>query len=175
MPLEMPWRDWYHCNGNTHGTWLPGDPRGFRERGHRRHVNGDYKNPPPPGAHADRLDRSRRLMKKQAVYLDALQRRVAARALVEKLTGDGVEVIALALDDHHVHLLAKFRDHRPKHWIGRAKMHASMLLRDVGLPGKVWASGCRTLPIRDRGHQVNTFDYIVKHRRHDAVVWTFRD
>jgi len=71
--------------------------------------------------------------------------------------------------------LAKFLDHRPKHWIGRAKMHASMLLRDHGLPGKVWASGCRTLPIRDRAHQVNTFAYIARHSRQDAIVWTFRD
>ena len=42
------WNNWYHVNGNTYGTWLPGDPRGWRERGHKKHVAGDYKNPPPP-------------------------------------------------------------------------------------------------------------------------------
>ncbi len=90
MPLEKPRNDWCHCNSNTYGKWLPGDPRGFRERHHRRHVEGDYKNPPPPGAHAERLDRSHRLMKRQAVYLNPEQRQVAARALVQKLLADTI-------------------------------------------------------------------------------------
>lgn len=175
MPLEKPWNDWYHCNGNTYGTWLPGDPRGFRERRHRRHVEGDYKRPPPPGTNADRLSRSSRLMRKRAVYLDDEQRKVAIEGMVEKLLADRIELLTLAINNHHFHLLARFRDHRPKHWVGRAKMHESMLLRDVGLPGKVWAVGCRTLPIRDRPHQLNVFDYILKHRRQGATVWTFHD
>jgi hypothetical protein len=41
------WRDWYHVTGSTYGAWLPGDPRGFRTRHHRQHVEGDYKDPPP--------------------------------------------------------------------------------------------------------------------------------
>lgn len=175
MPLEKPWNDWYHCNGNTYGTWLPGDPRGFRTRHHRFHVDGDYKKPPPAGVHDKQLIRSRRIMKKNAVQLNPRQRDVAVQAFVEKLLGDDVDLIAMAINDHHFHLLARFRDHRPKHWIGRAKMHASMLLSDFDLPGKVWAAGCRTLPIRDRSHQLNVFNYILKHRRQGAAVWTFRD
>ena len=36
--MSVPWNDWYHCNGNTYGTWLRGDPRGFRERRHRLEI-----------------------------------------------------------------------------------------------------------------------------------------
>ncbi len=175
MPLERPWNDWYHCNGNTYGTWLPGDPRGFRERHPRRNVMGDYKNPPPPGAYENRLDLSRRLMRKEPVYLSQEQRQVTAHAIVDKLRADSVEVLALAVDNHHYHLLARFGDRRPKHWIGRAKMHSSMILRGHGLLGTVWARGCRTLPVRDRSHQLNVFHYILAHARHGAAVWTFRD
>ena len=50
------WNGWYHVNGNTYGTWLPGDERGWRSRHHKVHVNGDYKNPPPPGAHDAHLE-----------------------------------------------------------------------------------------------------------------------
>lgn len=175
MPLATPWNDWYHCNGNTYGTWLPGDPRGFRTRHHRQHVDGDYRNPPPPGAYNAHWARSRRLMKKDAVWLNTEQRHVAVRCIVEKLSGDGVEIVAVAVDDHHFHLLARFRDHRPRHWVGRAKMHASMGLRALGLLGRVWAAECRTLPIADRKHQVNVFEYIAGHRRKGAIVWTFRD
>ncbi|HEX3314753.1 MAG TPA: hypothetical protein VHR72_07680 [Gemmataceae bacterium] len=30
---------------STYGSWLPGNPRGFRSRKHRIHSSGDYKNP----------------------------------------------------------------------------------------------------------------------------------
>ncbi|MFQ5429847.1 MAG: hypothetical protein ACE5E1_06005, partial [Phycisphaerae bacterium] len=114
-------------------------------------------------------------MQEPPVRLNPEQRRVALAAFVQKLHADAIELLVIAIDDHHSHLLARFQDHRPKHRIGRAKMNAPMLLRDVGLPGKVWAVGCRTLPIRDRPHQLNVFDYIAGHRRQGATVWTFRD
>jgi hypothetical protein len=175
MPLETPRNDWYHCNGSTHGTWLPGDPRGFRTRHHREHVEGDYKHPPPAGSNREIMDRSQALLRRAAVHLTVIQRRIAADAIVEKMSADEIEVVALSVDDHHFHILARFRDHRPKHWVGRAKMHLSMILRDNGVHGGVWAAGCRALPIRDRRHQLNVFNYIMKHRVRGAAVWTFRD
>jgi len=47
--MSAPWNRWFHCIGGTYGSWLPGDPRGFRTRHHREHVEGDYRNPPPAG------------------------------------------------------------------------------------------------------------------------------
>ena len=105
--MARPWNNWYHCNGNTYGTWLRGDPRGYRERHHRLHVEGDYKNPPPPGTHSAVLSRSQRLLKGKPVHLDDHQRRVAAEAMVTKLLKDSIEAIAIAVDDHHFHLLAR--------------------------------------------------------------------
>ena len=50
MPPHSPdWWRWFHVILGTYGSWLPGDPRGFRTRHHRDHVDGDYKSPPPPG------------------------------------------------------------------------------------------------------------------------------
>ena len=46
--MPQPWQSWYHCNGTFKGNWLRGDERGWRSRNHREHVEGDYKNPPPP-------------------------------------------------------------------------------------------------------------------------------
>lgn len=171
---SKPWNNWYHCNGNTYGTWLRGDPRGFRERHHRRHVEGDYRNPPPTGTYDEVLYRSQKLMKQGAIELDASQRTIAANEMVSRLLRDGIELLALAVDDHHFHALGRFPDHRPKHWMGRAKMHASMELREHGLPGTVWARGSRALPIKDRSHQLNVFRYIARHENRKAAVWTFR-
>jgi hypothetical protein len=50
--LIKPWRSWYHCTVSTYGTWLPGDERGWRERDHHEHVEGDYKKPPKPSKFA---------------------------------------------------------------------------------------------------------------------------
>ena len=156
-PMGQPWNDWYHCNGNTYGTWLRGDPRGFRERRHRRHVEGDYKNPPPKGKYDALHDKSSRLLKQAPVHLDGEQRRVARDALVTKLIKDHVDVIAVSVDDHHFHILARFNDHKPRHWVGRAKKHASTLLSDFQLKGRVWALKSRAQPIADREHQINAF------------------
>ena len=70
----LPWNDWYHFMGHTYGTWLPGDPKGFRTRHHREHVEGDYKHPPPKGKYDARWERAKRLMKRDPVYLDEQQR-----------------------------------------------------------------------------------------------------
>ena len=75
-----PWNNWYHCMGNTYGTWLPGNPKGFRTRHHREHVEGDYNSPPPEGRYEERFAKSKALLKQPAVYLTVQQR---ARALEE--------------------------------------------------------------------------------------------
>src|SRR6266571_4906356 len=62
---DGPWHGWYHVMGHTYGSWLYGDPRGFRTRHHREHVEGDYKNPPPPGSY-ENLEQCSRASLKQA-------------------------------------------------------------------------------------------------------------
>src|SRR4029079_6566514 len=51
QPTEYiePWNAWYHVTNHVCGSWVRGDPRGWRSRHHREHVDGDYKNPPPTG------------------------------------------------------------------------------------------------------------------------------
>lgn len=173
--MTAAWNDWYLCNGNTYGTWLRGDARGFRERHHRLHVEGDYKNPPPEGEYDALLRQSRKLLKGNAVHLTREQRIRVCHAMVTKLLDDEVEVIVCAVDDHHFHILAKFPDHKPRHWIGRAKMHSSMVLRGNKPQSKLWAVRFRALPVHDRQHQVNVFNYIRKHEKKGAAVWTFRE
>lgn len=104
----LAWNGWYHVNGNTYGTWLRGDSRGWRARHHREHVDGDYKDPPPAGTYDRLLARSRWLMTREPVHLSGAARKLACRVMVESLRRDGVEVIALCVDDHHFHLLARF-------------------------------------------------------------------
>ncbi|HUT57985.1 MAG TPA: hypothetical protein VNA25_09075, partial [Phycisphaerae bacterium] len=157
------WNGWYHVNGNTYGTWLRGDARGWREWKHHEHVDGDYRNPPPPGQSDEPLIQSRRMMRGRPIRLTPEQRRIAGQALAEKLAEMGIEVLVLSVDAVHYHFLARFADGQIRWRVGRAKKHASHVLSRHGLPGTVWAKRCRALPVRDRRHQLNAFEYIRSH------------
>lgn len=174
--MGRAWNDWYHVIVHVYGSWLRGDPRGWREFHHREHVEGDYKNPPARGSFEQLHARSLSLMTREPVSIRKELREFVMAAVVEKLRRDQVEVLAAALDAKHLHILARFRDQNPKIWIGRAKKHASHLLRQEGLredSGGLWARRSGVDPIRDRGHQVNTFRYILAHGKKGAAVWTF--
>src|SRR3990170_32550 len=117
------WTRWFHVNGNTYGTWLRGDPRGWRARHHREHVEGDYKNPPPRGTYDRLLARSRQLMKRSEVHLTPEARKSACSAMVEALLFHHVQLLTLSMDGHHFHLLARFLTPKPTDfnpWASRA-------------------------------------------------------
>jgi hypothetical protein len=169
------WNHWYHVTSNTYGTWLPGDPRGWRERGHKKHVEGDYKNPPPHGSGEEVYRRAGSLLAQPPVHLDVAQREMAGRALVEMLLQQGIEILAVSLGAIHFHALGRFTDRQVRPRVGRAKKHACFKLREQGFRGRLWETGSGVLPIADRQHQLNVFGYIVRHAEEGAWVWTFRE
>jgi hypothetical protein len=195
---RAPWNNWYHVTGNTYGTWLPGDPRGWRARHHREHVDGDYKNPPPPGAHAQRHDHAKRIMRRQRIILTPPQRRVACLEIADTLRFHAVEVIDVCVTPKHYHILARFQPlpgrslpqrvpilgarndapispiRTPRHLVGIAKKQSSKKLTREGLApaGGVWAVRCKPKPIKDRQHQLRVAGYIKEHLKEGAAVWS---
>jgi hypothetical protein len=150
------WWGWYHVNGNTYGTWLRGDPRGWRARHHREHVDGDYKDPPAPGTYDRLLVNSRRLMTRDAVRLSGAAKRLACQTMIGSLRRNGIEVIALSVDDHHFHLLARFPRSKPTDRPGptrRAKapnfVEPTSTGKHIREPADPWAS---TAPKRKDGN-----------------------
>src|SRR5436190_1293558 len=110
-----PWNDWYHCTLHTYGAWLRGDPRGWRSRNHREHVEGDYKHPPPRGIYDKQLQRSKDLMKRDPVEInhERIIRFVLA-CLLERLEEFQIPVAIGAFDGIHAHVLAQCVDHKPR-------------------------------------------------------------
>ena len=127
-------------------------------------------------------------MDRQAVRLTVELRRVALIALVITLVGDGIEVLIASLDDHHLHVLARFRDHETRRRMGWAKLQATKRVKealaamqthgdavgfdlhlDVG--DGIWAKGTKAEPVRDRSHQLNVIPYIYDHIGRGAVVY----
>ncbi len=191
-PNPNAWRNWYHAVGSTYGTWLRGDPRGFRTYRHRQHVEGDYRTPPPPGVYAALFEQSKKTLKHPPTTLNPRQRRLVCTAMAERLQDNEVELVALAIASNHFHALARFpvltadqkrrlrsvliqdgRDPTPRHLLGLARKHASHQLAEAGLmpPGPVWAARPKLEPIRDRQHQINTARYIHAHVEQGAAVW----
>jgi hypothetical protein len=164
-------RVWYHVILTTYGAWLYGDPRGFRTRHHREHVEGDYKSPPPPGKYADQERRSRESLKQEPVVLPKDLRPVVGTALRERLEQLGVLVLCLSVGGQHVHILAKTPRGEARNLAGAAKLHAWHVLRSHGWRKKLWAKRGKEKPVRDREHQLNVYAYILSHAQEGAWVW----
>jgi hypothetical protein len=173
---KLPWHDWYHVTVHAYGFWLRGDPRGWRSLHHREHVEGDYKNPPLKGAYDNLYELSKALMKRDPVRIAAELRQFIADAIAKRLHQDGIQVLIVSVDAKHLHVLARFSDHNPRHWIGLAKKHASHSVRQHALrteEGGLWAKRSRAEPIASRQHQVRSFGYILDHLNLGARVWRF--
>ena len=175
----VPWNSWVHVTGSTYGQWLRGDPRGWRAWKHWEHCEGDYRHRPDPEEHADKLERSRCLMKRDAVYLCPRSRDVAAAVMLAALQHHKVDVAALCVGETHYHVLARFFSaagkgcRLPRRLMGVAKKEAARALSREGLaePGGVFAGGCGRRWIKDRRHQVTVVHYILRHAREGASTW----
>jgi len=163
---------WYHIINTTYGAWLLGDPRGFRTRHHREHVEGDYKNPPVSGAYDAELRRSQLLLKQPPVVVPAQLRPVLGAAIREKLEAHGALVLCMSVSGQHVHTLAKVQRYHARDLMGVAMKHAWYELRDQGWSGKLFAKRGKELTIKDRAHQLNVYHYILRHAQQGAWVWS---
>ena len=165
---------WRHVILNTRCSWLAGDPRGFRNRDHRIHSSGDYRNPPPQGEHAGLYRWMKERSGPKVVFEEAIWQTVAD-ALRKKLTERGHRVLAVAASAVHVHLLAELPNLPSlyKHEVGVAKRYATERVKQA-ITGHLWAQGGAFKPIRDHDHQRNVFEYITKKQR-PAWVWDYRE
>jgi len=179
-----------------------GDPRGWRSRHHREHVDGDYRNPPDPGAYDRELLKSKRSMKRDPVFLTPEQRVVVCRTIGESLQRHSAELIDLSVGSAHFHMLARFTPcgslpetdipgipdsvrkdpyellkRAARHFVGIAKKDSARFLGDAGLalPGGLWATRGKIKAIADREHQLAVVKYIRDHAIEGAAVWSLLD
>src|SRR3954464_2014687 len=99
------WNNWYHCTAHAYGTWLRGDPRGWRARHHREHVDGDYKHPPPTGKYDALFELSKSLMNRDPIRIEQALRRFVADCVARKLLMDGIKVLVVSMGGKHLHVL----------------------------------------------------------------------
>lgn len=173
--MPQPGKRWFHVTIGTHRSWLPGDPRGFRDHGHRIHSSGDYRHRPPAGEHAGLLRYSQAEGGPPTRIPGPLQREVGER-LRDYLLRLGHRVLAVAVSSRHVHVLVELPagGRVADRELGRAKQSVALAVRKKGLV-RLWAKRAGFKPIADADHQRATLDYIARHRGEGAWVWTFRE
>ncbi|MFG0329350.1 MAG: hypothetical protein ACF8PN_05560 [Phycisphaerales bacterium] len=176
--MPRPGMRWRHATLSTRRSWMPGDPRGFRNRKHRIHSSGDYRNPPPEQEHIGlRWYNANRLVREPPVEFGAALRPIVGATLLRDLvTTSDCRVAALAVAGTHLHVLVEgpADDASFRRVIGVAKRAASMRVRDE-LPGRIWADGGHFKNVDSDAYQREVFAYIVNHRAEGAWVWTYRD
>ncbi|HXE53962.1 MAG TPA: hypothetical protein VN541_13150 [Tepidisphaeraceae bacterium] len=173
MPVSG--KKWRHVIINTRSSWLHGDPRGFRSRGHRIHSSGDYKHRPPKGEH-EGLHRYRREHSRPEVRLNPDVRPLIGWGLIEYLHGCEHQVLVVAITKVHAHLLAELPDNisRVRAIMGKAKQYASRQVKAY-LRGQVWARGGTFKPVNTRQHHRSAYDYILYDQGPNAWTWCFQD
>jgi hypothetical protein len=170
--MPRPGKRWRHCVIGTYNSWLPGDPRGFRSRGHKVHSSGDYKAPPPEGEHAGLFEYSKQISG-DAVIIPRALRETVGRKILEKLRKLDHEVIAISVGGKHAHFLAELPEaiKAVRDVVGQCKSASSHAVR-VQLPGRVWGHRGKFTPVDTLEYQRNVFKYIL--RQEDAWIWSFQ-
>jgi hypothetical protein len=170
-PTRNDGRQWFHVVISTYGSWLPGDPRGFRALHHRVHVEGDYRNPPPPGSFENFRNNARRTMKFPPRKLRAQERVLVGQACVEKLLELDAYLMCLAAATSHVHLLIKLPPSQARIILGVVKGSAYHTLHQAGYPAKLWAKRFKVLPVEGLRHFRAVYHYILRHAKEGAWIY----
>jgi REP element-mobilizing transposase RayT len=162
---------WYHVIWNTLSSWLPGDPRGFRNREHRIHSSGDYKSPPPPGEHEGLLSYNEARARDRVVIPYEL-RPIIADAIVDATERREIECAALSVSSEHVHALMQLPPrYKDAHsLIGKIKTIASLAVREQ-LPGSIWSRGCALKVTTSEHHWSATANYILNKQERGSYLW----
>jgi hypothetical protein len=151
---------WRHVIINTKSSWLHGEERGFRSRGHRIHSSGDYRNPPPFLEHAGlRIYHQERA--EPTVFLDHELWPLIGRAIRDRLRKEGFAILTVSVGALHSHALTELPDD-PKTIraiIGRCKRAACEAVKHVQ-PGTIWSAGGEFKPIKDDRHHENSYQYV---------------
>jgi len=109
----------------TYGTWLPGDLRGYVEKGVI--LPGD----------PDRLTLARSRMAGEPVYLSAAQQREAFDALQAAAVEFGYALLAASIESWHTHMVVDHGFDGVSRVAGRLKTRMRQSIRI----GRVWATG----------------------------------
>ncbi len=169
---ETPWL----VTWTTYGSWLPGDPRGFRTFRGMEYV------PPParyakdgepiydPKDYSDRYARAKEFVP-VSVRLNSEEQKIVCQAFVEELALLQIPADILAVGFVHMHLIARFGHHWIRPTAGRLKSAATRAIPNPSNRKRIWTRNCHmeSLPNQEDLHQATI--YVRRHRDEGALIW----
>ncbi len=167
-------RFWF-VTWTTYGSWLPGDPRGFRTRRGHEYV------PPParyakdgepvydPRQYSERYRASRTLVP-AAVKLNAEEIRLAQLAIVEEIGSLAMRPLILAVGATHFHLISQFHGIWIRPTVGRLKAAATRALPNPGTRKRLWTKECHMESLNTDAALEQAVDYVRRHRDQGALI-----
>jgi hypothetical protein len=130
----------------SHGTWLPGELRGYVRRGEL--LPGDPK----------LLQLSRKLLKSAPVYFSVDERRLLFLSLVSGCDEFGYRLSDLTIEPWHLHWIM-YHDDPIEVATGRLKTR----MRQALVRGKIWTAGYCAEPLFDERAIEQAQEYIARH------------
>ncbi|MHB1156080.1 MAG: hypothetical protein ACYC26_04495 [Phycisphaerales bacterium] len=172
--MPRPGFRWRLVTISTKRSWLPGDPRGWRSRDHKRHSSGDYKHRPPSGEHEGLYDYWKSRCG-EGITLPAHPRSIVGQAIIQHLTEEDYPLLAVSVDDRHAHFVVQLPDDPPtmRTIVGHAKRKSSRAIK-AEMPGEVWASGGDFDPVDDPEHLRNAVHYVLYKQGPGAWAWSYK-
>ena len=150
----------YFLTWTTHGTWLPGDDRGWVHHGDGA-AGRPYGSPDP-----QRERRARLRLEGEPVALDARQRRIVEDAIRDTCRTRGWPVWALNVRTNHVHVLLTAPQQSPERVMTSLKAWATRRLNEAGpspTPGKLWTRHGSTRYIKSQATLGRAMEYVQNH------------
>lgn len=174
--MPLPGRAWFHVMWHTYATWLPGDKRGFRDRDHRIHSSGDYKNPPPAGEHAGLHEYAKRVSDDEVVLSTSELRREVCDALIATANGMELRLLAITVCRVHVHLVIELPSDDEARHAALTKLKTDASRRVTNKPAsRLWARLWKCVYIADESHREDEFHYVRDRQGPYTCTWTARE
>jgi hypothetical protein len=131
----------------SHGTWLPGEMRGYVRNGHI--LPGDPK----------LLELSRKLLKSQPVYFTSDERTRLFHALVAGCTEFRYRLSDVTIESWHLHWIMFHGNDPIEKVLGRLKTR----MRQALARGRIWTEGYCAEPLFDDRAVEQAQEYISRH------------
>lgn len=174
--MPLPNRAWFHVMWHTYGTWIPGDERGFRDRDHRIHSSGDYKNPPPKGDHEGLHRYAKRVSKDEVVLQSPEQRREVCEALLATIRETEFRLLVLTICRVHVHVVIELPDDAKSRHVALTKIKMNASKRVTNKPAsRLWARLWKLVYIADETHREDELRYVRDRQGRYVCTWTHHD
>ncbi|MEO0588297.1 MAG: hypothetical protein AAF078_11740 [Planctomycetota bacterium] len=137
----------------TYGSWLPGDLRGYVDHGRILPAN------------PDRLEHARSVMKGKSVTLTASDQRTAFDALHNACIEFNYDLIAVAIEPWHAHILVHHRDDP----VATAAARLKARIRQAINRGRIWTAGYDKRYCFTEAEVTARHQYIARHPGHRPI------